>query len=67
MNRLWFPASLYHINPFRRPYIREITATMLENPAGESRYELNCTFAAVYLSFAYRDIGKGREQDAEAL
>jgi hypothetical protein len=38
-----------------------------ENPAGESRYELNCTFEAVYLSVAYRDIGKGREQDAEAL
>ncbi len=38
-----------------------------ENPTGESRYELNCTFAATYLCVAYRDIGKGREQDAEAL
>ncbi len=38
-----------------------------ENPAGESRYELNCTFGVAYLHLAYRDIGKGREQDAEAL
>ncbi len=38
-----------------------------ENQTGESRYDLNWTFATVYLCVAYRDIGKGREQDAEAL
>ncbi len=38
-----------------------------ENPESESRYELNCTFMAAYLCFAYTDIGKGRKQDAEAL
>ncbi len=38
-----------------------------KNPTGESRYEVNCTFEAAYLCVAYRDIGKGREQDAEAL
>ncbi len=75
MHRLWLPASLYLLCPYSRPCIREITASMLktllcihaENPAGESRYEMNCRFAAPYLCVAYRDIGKGREQDAEAL
>jgi hypothetical protein len=38
-----------------------------ENRADESHYELNCTFKAAYLYVAYRDIGKGREQDAAAL
>ncbi len=33
----------------------------------ESRNELNCTFKAAYLRVTYRDIGKGREQDAVAL
>jgi hypothetical protein len=38
-----------------------------ENQIDESRYELNYTSAATYLCVAYRDIGKGHEQDAVAL
>ncbi len=38
-----------------------------ENQIGEFCYELNCSFAAEYLYLTCRDIGKGREQDAEAL
>jgi hypothetical protein len=47
--------------------LRPTTYVHAENPIGEYSYELNYRFTAAYICITYRDVGKGREQDAEAL